>query len=252
MVMKNYLFVDLDDTLFQSAAKSPTGETLHPVAYHRDGRELGFMTERQRAVFKLLSRTMTLIPVTARDLEAFKRITVPVRNYAVIDYGAVILTPDGDPDSPWLARSQEVARESRPWLCELQREIQSFIEQNRLRAMCRLVGDFGMDCYLVAKYRDGQSEALVRIADEIVRPWQLGSSRLAHVHVNGNNLSVVPRGFDKAPAVEHLVERLSADGDPIVTWAMGDSLSDARFMSVCHYAIIPGNTQLAIRAIGGL
>jgi hypothetical protein len=33
---------------------------------------------------------------------------------------------------------------------------------------------------------------------------------------------------------------------------MGDSLSDARFMAACDYAIVPGRTQLARLALEAL
>ena len=56
---------------------------------------------------------------------------------------------------------------------------------------------------------------------------------------------VVAVAVDKAHAVAHITARLKAEHGEIVTFGMGDSRSDARFMADCDYAIVPRRTQLA-------
>jgi len=50
--------------------------------------------------------------------------------------------------------------------------------------------------------------------------------------------------LDKRHAVEHLTERLRREHGEIVTFGMGDSLSDLGFMSTCDYALVPKASQI--------
>jgi hypothetical protein len=45
--------------------------------------------------------------------------------------------------------------------------------------------------------------------------------------------------------VAYVTARLRAEHGEIVTFGMGDSRSDARFMADCDYAIVPRGTQLS-------
>ena len=72
--MKKFLFVDLDDTLFQTPGKCADEVDLHPAAYLKDGSVCSFTTPRQRAFFALMDREMTLIPATARNRDALSRV----------------------------------------------------------------------------------------------------------------------------------------------------------------------------------
>jgi hydroxymethylpyrimidine pyrophosphatase-like HAD family hydrolase len=243
----HYLFVDLDDTLFQSSRKCVAGESLMPIAHAPDGAPNGFMTQRQQKVFSLLSSSMTMIPVTARDLNAFQRVSIGVSPFAIIDFGAVILNTHGQPDMDWLERSRGLVRESSSWMESLKGEIDDLIRSTQLNAICRMIHDFDTPFYLVAKYREGDAGALDRIRLEVVEQWVRDHPGLAVVHVNGNNLAVLPVGLDKRHAVLHVQERLRAGCESMTTWGMGDSLSDLGFMSCCDYSIVPTRTQLGQR-----
>ncbi len=247
----HYLFVDLDDTLFQSHRKCASGENLMPIAHAPDGTPNGFMTQRQQKVFSLLSSSMTMIPVTARNHNAFQRVSIGVTPYAIIDFGAVILNTHGHPDMDWLERSRGMVRESRSWMESLKGEIDELIQSAQLNAICRMIHDFETPFYLVVKYRDGDERALDRIRLEVVDQWVLDHPNLAVVHVNGNNLAVLPVGLDKRHAVLHIQDRLRAGGESVTTWGMGDSLSDLGFMSCCDYSIVPARTQLGHRLAKG-
>ena len=247
----HYLFVDLDDTLFQSSRKCAPGEHLVPIAHSPDGVANGFMNQGQQKVFSMLSSAMTMIPVTARNLNAFQRVSIGVTPYAIIDFGAVILNTHGQPDMDWLERSRGMVREASSWMESLKGEIDKLIRSAQLNAICRMIHDFETPFYLVAKYREGDESALDRIRLEVVDQWVLGHPGLAVVHVNGNNLAVLPVGLDKRHAVLHVQERLREGGESVTTWGMGDSLSDLGFMSCCDYSIVPARTQLGQRLAEG-
>jgi hydroxymethylpyrimidine pyrophosphatase-like HAD family hydrolase len=210
------------------------------------------MTPQQQEVFALLSTTMTMIPVTARDFNAFRRVSIGITQYAIIDFGAVILDSGGHPDEAWLERSRNLVGESRTWMAAVKGEIDDLIQSEGLKAICRMVEDFEIPFYLVAKYRDGDEFALQRIREKVVDRWILRHPGLASVHVNGNNLAILPVGLDKRDAVIHIQERLRSDESKVTTWGMGDSLSDLGFMSCCDYSIIPGRTQLGRRLAQGI
>ncbi len=241
----HYLFVDLDNTLFQSSRKCEAEELLLPIAHSPDGSPNGFMTQRQQNAFSLLSSTMTMIPVTARDFNAFQRVNIGLTPYAIIDFGAVILNIHGQPDEVWLERSREKVNKASSWMASLKAEIDDLIRTAQLNAICRMINDFGTPFYLVAKFREGDESALDRIRLEIVDKWVLEHPGLAVVHVNGNNLAVLPVGLDKRHAVLYLQERLRESSENIITWGMGDSLSDLGFMSCCDYSIFPTQTQIS-------
>ncbi len=247
----HFLFVDLDDTIFQSRRKTPAEEGIRSVAYSPDGVDNGFMTRRQQAAFGLLGRSMTVIPVTARDLAAFQRVRFDPPPFAVIDFGGIILESGGSPVEAWLERSRELSDLSADWIRSLQVEILEFISAHALNAICRVVGDFGLSLYLVAKYREGDEEALNRIAGEVLMPWITEHPGLARFCLNGNNLAVMPAWLGKGPAVEFLQRLLAADTPNLVTWGMGDSLSDLGFMSSCDYCIVPNGSQISRQRLRG-
>src|SRR5829696_6733221 len=98
--MRTYVFLDLDDTILQTRLKCPPDEPVHPAAHGRDGQPLSFITDRQRALLDLFTAA-TVIPTTARNRDAYRRVRLPFRDHAIIDFGGVILRPDDTPDPAW-------------------------------------------------------------------------------------------------------------------------------------------------------
>ena len=101
--MQTYVFLDLDDTIFQTRGKCPPDEasSLIPAAFHRDGNPLSFMSARQRQLFEWLSASATVIPVTARSESAYRRVRLPFHHAAILDFGGVVLLPTGQLDKQW-------------------------------------------------------------------------------------------------------------------------------------------------------
>ncbi len=95
----------------------------------------------------------------------------------------------------------------------------------------RVISDFGMPLYVVAKHPDGLTENLSKL-------WQAVKPEFPaegfFVHQNDNNLSVVPTCISKRAAVEYLLNGPLNDGPRLVIGA-GDSLSDAEFLRVCDF-----------------
>jgi hypothetical protein len=134
-----------------------------------------------------------------------------------------------------------------------------------LKARARLVEDCGTPFYIVVKDPDKQAGNLEQIEREAVAPWLacagsgaagIGATGIGAgvgkdfcVHRNANNLAILPNTLNKARAVAYVRQKLEAEHGEIITFGMGDSASDARFMASCDYTIIPKGTQLAARTV---
>jgi hydroxymethylpyrimidine pyrophosphatase-like HAD family hydrolase len=121
-----------------------------------------------------------------------------------------------------------------------------------LPGRARLVEDFGTPFYIVVKDPCKLPERLLPVERDVVAPWIAAGNMNYFIHRNGNNLAILPTALNKAHAVAWVTDRLRAEHGDIITFGMGDSLSDARFMAACDYAIVPGRTQLARLALEAL
>ena len=247
-----FLFADLDDTLFQSLEKCGDCDALEPAAFLKDGSPISYTTAAQRAFIAFAQDGMTMIPATARNLNAFQRVDLPFASYAVIDYGGIVLNPGGSVDQPWLARMQQAMHAALPGLQELAALIDAWAARTGFGGRARLIEDFATPFYLVVKDPDKVAARLEPIEREVVQPWLDAGGRDYFIHRNGNNLAILPNALNKSHAVAYVTERLRAEHGEIITFGMGDSRSDARFMAACDYAIVPGRSQLAGLTLGAL
>lgn len=250
--MKKFLFVDLDDTLFQTPGKCLKEEDLRPVAYLKNGAACSFTTSRQRAFFELMHREMTLIPATARNRDALSRVDLPFSSYAIIDYGGVILEPGGTVDAIWLETMRMDMERVQAGLREVMQVIDEYSESAGMNGRARLIEDCSIPFYIVVKDPEKKAERLEQIEREAVTPWIATVGKDFFIHRNGNNLAVLPKTLNKARAVEYLRKRLEVEHGEIMTLGMGDSESDARFMAACDYAIVPSRSQLAALTVAAL
>ncbi|MBK5930639.1 haloacid dehalogenase [Halochromatium salexigens] len=248
--MRKLVFLDLDDTLFQSQRKCPPDGALHPVARLRDGSAHSFMTGKQQAFWEWLAADATLVPTTARDLDALRRVDLPFESWSILVYGGVLLDPSGAPEPEWLERMRGVSKDARGDLLDLLERAQTSIQANDLAARVRLVGEFELPFYFVAKYRDGRAADLARLDAEVIEPWLAAQGDAYRVHRNDNNLAVIPRGVGKEHAVRHLIERFTDSGEEWLTIGIGDSLIDGAFIAACDYCITPRDTQLFAATFG--
>ncbi|MES2757469.1 MAG: HAD family hydrolase [Pseudomonadota bacterium] len=249
---QKFLFADLDDTLFQSLEKCHDRETIEPAAFLKDGSPISFTTAAQRAFIAFAQDGMTMIPATARNLNAFQRVHLPFTSYAVLDYGGIVLKPDGTIDQPWLARMQDAMHAALPGLEELGALIDAWGARTGHGHKSRVIEDFATPFYLVVKDPEKIAERLEPIERDVVQPWLDAGKRDYFIHRNGNNLAVLPNALNKSHAVAYVTEKLRQEHGDILTFGIGDSKSDAKFMAACDYAILPSRTQLAALALGPL
>lgn len=239
--MNTVIFLDLDDTIFQTLPKCPPAEPTSPAAFGRDGAPLSYMTARQRALLELLLRAGTVVPTTARSVDAFRRVDLPFTGPAIVGFGGIVLLPDGRHDPAWDAQvrpqCEAMAGELRAHLDATQR----FIAAQGLGANARIICDLDLPLYVVVKHPKGDHERLVPIRSEL---WAAIDPERFFIHQNGNNLSLVPRFLGKDRAVRHVLAHHVGPG-PVLTLGVGDSLSDAPFLAACDFALLPRGCQLA-------
>lgn len=251
MKFPRFLFADLDDTLFQSLEKCGGQDALQPAAFLKDGSPISYTTAAQRAFIAFAQDGMTMIPATARNLDAFERVDLPFTSYAVLDYGGIVLNPDRSVDQAWLARMRDAMRAALPGLQELAGLIDAWAARTGYGGRARLIEDFATPFYLVIKDPDRIGARLAPIEHEVVQPW-IDGGRDYFIHRNGNNLAILPNALDKSHAVAYVTDKLRREHGDILTFGIGDSRSDARFMAACDYAIVPSRTQLAGLTLGTL
>lgn len=250
--MKTFLFVDLDDTLFQTPIKVPNAKDLEPVAYLKSGDPISYTTAKQRALFAIFSRDMTLIPTTARNHDAMSRVDLPFTSYTIIDFGGVVLKPDGSVDEAWAEIIRSDMAQAVDGLNAIKLLIDEYAEAADLKARARVVEDCATPFYTLVKDPEKQASNLEQIEREVVLPWLKSEGKDFNVHRNANNLAILPNTLNKARAVAYVRQQLEAEHGEILTFGMGDSTSDARFMASCDYTIIPKGTQLAAHTVESL
>lgn len=248
--MQAFVFLDLDDTLFQSRAKCPAEGDLFAAAFLRDGSAHSFMTAKQRALWRLLETNMTVIPTTARDWEAYRRVDLPFRSWSILDHGGIIIDASGRPDEDWLESMRAATRGAMSGLEQALEMACDFAADRGLSVRVRLIEDFGLTFYLVAKYRNGREPDLDLLQREVLEPWVEERAGAYRLHRNGNNLAVLPRTLGKERAVRHLIGHLSREYGDILTFGLGDSEIDGAFMAECDYLLTPRTSQLFQRTFG--
>lgn len=89
--MRVFVLSDLDDTLFNSVRKRAPAADAEPAAKLKNGEVISTTNARQRAFIQWLRRDAQLIPVTARSVEAFQRVLLPMPGPAIVSFGGVLL-----------------------------------------------------------------------------------------------------------------------------------------------------------------
>jgi hydroxymethylpyrimidine pyrophosphatase-like HAD family hydrolase len=237
-------FVDLDDTLFSSARKQPLADGLLPAALQRSGDVISYSNPAQRGLRHMLACAAEVIPVTARNVDGYRRVLLRFGGRAIVSYGATILLADGRVDPEWAERVAPRLAQARADLEALLCMVAQAYDLERSGLHVRLVSDAADPAYLVLRHvghDESQVQAAVR---ELIAPWMQEHPGFT-LHVNGSILAMIPPGLGKAPAVAYLLEQERQVHGALFTVGAGDSLTDLDFMRLCDVAIVPGRSQLA-------
>ena len=250
-IVKPYALMDLDDTLFQTqrkidAWKLPTTEPENLVCatINKQGEPLSFMSQRQAVFFNWLFASTELIAVTARDRSEIQRVKLPFNSWQVLTHGAVILTADGELLNTWQQYMYDVLAPLQDTLNQLTEWVNGC---NNVHNDLKLTPhkdtfiDSELTIYLAIKHRQKDHQALADLATQL--PTLIPDfDEIFYVHVNANNLAILPHAIHKRHAVQFLLEQHLDHQRP--SFGFGDSLADLPFLQLLDWYGIPNHGQL--------
>ncbi|MFK3889763.1 hypothetical protein [Sphingomonas sp. NPDC079357] len=235
--------VDLDDTLFQTLRKCPRDQPLArltALGFAKDGSPLSYATPRQMAFLGWLAETTHLVPVTARSLDALRRVRIPFAA-AICAHGGVILDERGEIDAGWQATIVARAAEHSEALAGLVAAIAAEAVVRGAAINARVLTEGNAPLYALAKHADADAETLFAVVDAAIGSLPAGWTD----HRNGNNVALMPPYLGKAHAVARILPALRARFPNAPVIGVGDSRTDAPYMTLCDFAMMPTRSQLA-------
>ena len=241
MVSTTVVFTDLDDTWFHSRRKCQSGSTLSPVAFLKDGEANGFQTVGQAKFLELLMASAIVMPVTARNIEAFRRVKIEFRDGAILNFGGTILDPDGAVNEAWKATMSARCAVIEGLLYDTAEWLETTAAAVGAGVRVRVNADHGCTFYVLIKSTDQTENGL-----DMLEPMLRAHLAMTNLRVirNGNNLVAIPEWLDKRNAMEFMAEQFRNRHGDILTVGIGDSLSDLNFMKACDYMMVPSRSQI--------
>ena len=261
-IIKPYALMDLDDTLFQTQRKIdawelPTTEpeSLVCASVNKQGEPLSFMSQRQAVFFNWLLASTELIAVTARDRQEIKRVKLPFNSWQVLTHGAIILTSDGELLSTW---QQQMYNALAP-LQDTLNQLSEVFSNHSKGANSQLVFTPHSDTfnsgkisysgsnkrkltiYLAIKHAQKDHQALKELAAQLTILVPDFDTHF-YVHVNANNLAILPHAVHKRHAVQFLLEQHLDHHRP--SFGFGDSLADLPFLQLLDWYGMPNHGQI--------
>jgi len=236
------LLTDLDDTLFASERSLPDDAArVKLAAVDGNGAPLSFQTHQQRTLWELFSGTADLIiPVTGRTSYALDRVSLSFPDgYAVVSHGALV-TYQGQVLPTWQSRLAPQLEEARLAMSRAYADLCEVLprEYPHLQFTLRQLEDLSVPVYLSIKTAESLPLETHKLLSRIA-----GAHGLT-LHANTRNAALRPPYTCKAEACRFLLEKVIQLQPEDTVIALGDSLSDFRFMAMSDVAVMPTRSQL--------
>jgi hypothetical protein len=193
------LHTDLDNTLIYRDVETSDVNRVCVEQYR--GKPFSFMTaESVRLVQELTdSNLVTIVPITTRNIEQYKRIELRNMPIALVANGGVLLQ-NGEVDKSWYAESIDYAQSC----------VYEFRRVTKIIPNAVLVENL----YLFAKVIDSES-----VVGQLKKVLDLSKVSVYNLK---SKIYVVPKQLEKGAAIERLKARLSRT----ITLAAGDCIID--------------------------
>jgi hydroxymethylpyrimidine pyrophosphatase-like HAD family hydrolase len=243
-----FVFTDLDDTLFKSAADIHCGLSITATVDASGETYARSSVQQQKLLEIMVASGGLIIPVTGRSTRSFLNCKLPdVINsqFAIVSHGAVILDAEHSLLKDWhtylKCHFDLVEWENKLIkICDhLNTHFKSKSKSSAIRV--RLIVDQGITAYVCIKiskssYTDDVSTEVNHLLSHILETEML-------LHSNGRNFAILPPYAQKKVAVDFLKAKMKVDQRDTV-FGMGDSHSDLPFMSESDFLIVPGGAQI--------
>lgn len=232
------ILVDLDDTLFQTHRRRTPLPTDRIATFDKSGEPLSFMSNKQQNMTDWLFANGDVIAITARSVEGLKRVQIQFQHGAVCDHGGAVLQANGELDLEFHAIQQQNLAHLQQRMDDLILELNQ-LAQNFGAVRTWIAKENDLNLYVVLKQ---QAPEPVFLADLIK---QLPASLYDdfYLHLNGNNLAIIPHSVSKKNAAEFLLNKIDPERQRFCI-GFGDSLSDFGFLGLCDWFGMPKNSQL--------
>lgn len=243
--MEKFLFLDLDDTVFQTRRKCPSLKEATPAAFSLSGEPSSYFLPKQKILVSLLQDQWRIIPTTARTQAAYDRVDLGIscEDGVILNHGATILLANGQEDTQWRAGMERQLVALYEIFEQLKQSVEQYAQEHKSDLLVRTIEEAGLTYYVEVRHRQATSEQLRAVLVKCVQPL-LKKLPEFKAYLNSNSLTILPCIVNKSHAVKYQLETLRNQYGDIMTMGMGDSLSDAPFMTLCDYAMIPQGTQL--------
>ncbi len=228
------LFLDLDDTLFQTLRKNPQGS----IQATQTTSTPSYMTQAQQIFWQLFyhNPAVNIIPVTARDQRQYNNSFLSKDSKittAVLYFSGVILE-QGKIDEVWQENRRNAYAKLAVSIADSQAQVQTALASYPLNYF---------NLYNVENYYltiKASADCPLALRAEVFQHLKTLLPPHYLLHENDRALSLLPEFLDKSRAVRYLIERYQ----PLLTLGAGDSLTDWGFMQCCDFRLIPARTQL--------
>jgi len=240
MTNKPLAFIDLDDTIFQTNRRIQPDDSFRVGSLDSKGKPLSFLTPKQQKFVDWLFQHADVVPVTARPIEGLKRVQMKFEHGAICSFGGTILKPNGEIDQDWHTIQSTVLAslgdliENMPDLL-----IQTAKGLGDVRSWT--VEENGIKLYSYVKQNSPHIDHM--FLKDIVEKLPTKIKAQFYMHLNGNNLAVIPKSVTKQHAVERYLKTYDPHSERFIL-GYGDSLSDFGFLANCDWFGTPKNSQI--------
>lgn len=236
---KPLIFVDLDDTLFQTHRRIQPDATFRVATLDISGQPLSFMKPKQQQLVDWMFSCADVVPVTARSVDSLHRVQLNFEHGAICTHGGVVLNPSKQIDEEW----QEIQKAHLNHVHALMQQLPEILQH-----CARDLGEIRtwyetqdqLNIYAVAKQKNLDLPLFLK---DLVQLLPQEIQQHFYVHTNGNNLALIPNAISKKSAVEYYLKKYDPEQQRVIL-GFGDSLSDFGFLSSCDWFGMPKSSQL--------
>ncbi len=221
-------FTDMDGTVIRSVSRKRAGDIN---VEFKDGCAVTCISSECARRLAELADTGSIIPVTSRSIEQYKRIAIPgfAPRYAVVDNGGNLLV-NGVTDKDWAEWSNGIAEECSTELAVCWK----LLEDDPGRSFeVRLVDGL----FLFTKSTEPE-RTLERLGKADVG---------LDLYNTGAKVYAIPKGLNKGAAVKRLVDVLGRRGEEIV--CAGDSVMDIPMLEIADIKVFPDDMGLELNGV---